>query len=73
MESKRASNQEREAMKKAVLASITNDEWPALDVGQVLVSIGSAMMKASSATEAEFLDYCRKTWSAQHAPGPQGN
>ena len=64
---------EREEMKSAVLAAVANDSWAASDVGQVLVSIGAAMMKASRATEAEFLAYARKTWSAQHARGPQGN
>ena len=73
MENERASKEDREAMKKAILRAITNDQWPAVDVGQVLVSIGAAMMKGGRATEAEFLDYARKTWSAQHALCPQGN
>jgi len=61
----RASNEQRQLMKKVILAAIAEDSWPAIDVGQVLVSIGSAMIKSTGTSETEFLDYARKTWAAQ--------
>ena len=62
---KRTASPEREAMKSAVLAAVANDSWLALDVGEVLVSIGSAMMKAGGTSEVEFLEYARRSFAAQ--------
>lgn len=74
MERKKASKEERHALKKLVIDAITAREYPALDVGEVLVSIGAAMLKGSNQTESEFLTYCRRVWAAQQSTGaPPGN
>ena len=73
METKRATNKERQEMKEAILGVISHDAWHALDVGQVLVSMGSAMMKGCQVTEADFLDYARKAWAAQQRQPVEGN
>lgn len=70
---KRASKEERIALKERVIGALKTPEIAAIDAGEVLVSIGAAMMKASNVTEAEYLEYSRKIWSAQRALGPQGN
>lgn len=75
MEPLRATPEERREIKRVVIHAITSLECelgkivPALDVGQVLVSIGAAMLKGSNASETEFLDYARKAWAAQHSHG----
>lgn len=66
---KRATPEERRVIKQIVIDAVTSREFPAIDVGQVLVSIGAAMMKGSDATESEFLQYARQAWSAQRSVG----
>lgn len=73
MEPKRASPEQRREIKRLVVAAVTSQEFPALDVGQVLVSIGAAMMKGADRSETEFLDYARKTWAAQQSIGSGSN
>ncbi len=52
-------------MKSAVLAAVAKEGWLAMDVGEVLVSIGAAMMKGGGSEEAQFISYCQKVWAAQ--------
>lgn len=69
-QNRRATKEERVAIKEAVLEALSNHpEWPAIDVGQVLVSIGSAMVKASLVSETEFLEYARKAFALQQPAG----
>lgn len=71
---KKATKEERHELKKRVIDAVTAREVPALDVGEVLVSIGAAMLKGSNQTESEFLQYCKRVWAAQQSSGaPAGN
>lgn len=74
-ERKRASREERAAMKEAFLVVIrSHTDWPAIDVGEVMLSIGSALIKASNVSETEFLASARKAWALQQqGAGPAHN
>jgi len=69
---KRATREERLAMKEALKAAL-KPEWTSIDVGEVMTSFGAAMMKAAGTSEASYLDFAKRVWAAQHALDASGS
>ena len=64
-ESKETKETHHREIHALVVKAVTSKEFPASEVGEVLVSIGAAMLKGSNMSETEFIAYARKAWALQ--------
>lgn len=69
---KRATAEERVQLKDELLDTLRKGDWVAVDVGEVMLGISAAMLKASDLSEEQFLEYARKVWRLQQ-PAARSN